>query len=110
MKRITFYFILLATACCWTACRPQQTPLEAALEAAGTNRPELEKGSCRDIVGSGFMLLRCYAATDFRITSGRKIFLHDQSLEKAQRYVTAGEQKRTCGRAYTLLIGFEEVE
>lgn len=43
MQRITFYFILLATACCWTACRPQQTPLEAALEAAGTNRPELEK-------------------------------------------------------------------
>ena len=43
MKRIAFYFILLATACCWTACRPQQTPLEAALEAAGTNRPELEK-------------------------------------------------------------------
>ena len=43
MKRIIFYFILLATACCWTACRPQQTPLEAALEAAGTNRPELEK-------------------------------------------------------------------
>ena len=43
MQRIAFYFILLATACCWTACRPQQTPLEAALEAAGTNRPELEK-------------------------------------------------------------------
>ena len=43
MQRITFYFILLATACCWTACRPQQTPLESALEAAGTNRPELEK-------------------------------------------------------------------
>ena len=43
MQRITFYFILLATACCWTACRPQQSPLEAALEAAGTNRPELEK-------------------------------------------------------------------
>ena len=43
MKQKSIYVILLATACCWTACRPQPTPLEAALEAAGTNRPELEK-------------------------------------------------------------------
>ena len=38
-----------------------------------------------------------FCCDGFEITSGRKISLHDQSLEEAQRYVTAGERSEPAG-------------
>ena len=43
MKISLFCILSLAATGCWTACTHSQTPLETALEAAGPNRPELEK-------------------------------------------------------------------
>ena len=43
MKIALFCILSLAATGCWTACTHSQTPLETALEAAGPNRPELEK-------------------------------------------------------------------